>query len=370
MTDANPYIGKRLEALRAKFDEKELDAILITNEHNRRYFSGFKGSAGTLIISRERAVIGTDFRYTEQAGMQAPDYEVVRVMPGLDWLTDTLKGMSVSKIGFEADEMSVASHQRLVDALDEADGGGKAGDSGYSMVPTSGIGAELRAVKDPDELALLTRAIEIGDRAFDEVSARIEPGVSEVEVAWEIEKSIREQGGEAISFETIVASGPNGARPHHLAGDRILREGEPIVIDMGCRYQGFCSDLTRTIVLGKPDAKFKEIYDITLEAQRTAIETVEAGMTGAEADALAREVITSAGHGEHFGHSLGHGVGLEVHEGPGVGARAKGKLEDGMVFTIEPGIYLTGWGGVRIEDVVVLENGRARVLSNAVKMTP
>ena len=367
MTDANPYIGKRLEALRAKFDEKELDAILITNEHNRRYFSGFKGSAGTLIISRDRAVIATDFRYTEQAGFQAPDYEVVRVMPGLGWLTDKVGGMSVSKIGFEADEMSVASHKRLLDALDEADGGGK---DEYSMVPTSGLGVELRAVKDPDELALLTKAIEIGDRAFDEVSARIEPGVSEVEVAWEIEKSVREQGAEAISFETIVASGPNGARPHHLAADRVLKEGEPIVIDMGCRYQGFCSDLTRTIVLGKPDAKFKEIYDITLEAQQTAIETVEAGMTGEEADALAREVITKAGHGEHFGHSLGHGVGLEVHEGPGVGARAKGKLEDGMVFTIEPGIYLTGWGGVRIEDVVVLENGRARVLSNAVKLAP
>ena len=367
MTDANPYIGKRLEALRAKFDSQELDAILITNEHNRRYFSGFKGSAGTLIITRDRAALATDFRYTEQAGSQAPDYEVVRVMPGLGWLTDTLGGMDVSRIGFEADEMSVASHQRLVDALDEAGGGGK---DGYSMVSTSGIGAELRAVKDPDELALLTKAIEIGDRAFDEVSARIEPGVSEVEVAWEIEKSVREQGAEALSFETIVASGPNGARPHHLAADRILQEGEPIVIDMGCRYQGFCSDLTRTIVLGKPDAKFKEIYDITLEAQQTAIETVEAGMTGEEADGLAREVITKAGHGEHFGHSLGHGVGLEVHEGPGVGARAKGKLEDGMVFTIEPGIYLTGWGGVRIEDVVVLENGRARVLSNAVKLTP
>jgi Xaa-Pro aminopeptidase len=191
--------------------------------------------------------------------------------------------------------------------------------------------------------------------------------MTEAEVAWRIEMAVRSRGAESISFDTIVGSGPNAALPHHRAGDRVLQQREPVVIDMGARYMGYCSDLTRTVVLGQPDETFKKVYDTVLGAQLTAIETVQAGMTGAEADRLARTVIEEAGYGEMFGHSLGHGVGLEVHENPGVGATSSGRLEDGMVFTIEPGIYLSGWGGVRIEDVVVLENGRARVLSRARK---
>ncbi|NQW16100.1 MAG: aminopeptidase P family protein [Chloroflexi bacterium] len=365
-TDIKMATEGRIARLREKFDDSELDAIIISNTENRRYFSGFKGSAGNLIISRDKAVLATDFRYTEQAGLQAPAFDVLQIRPALDWLHETLSDMGAKRIGFEADEMTVSGHERIRKALNEAAGD----ETTYTLIPTNGIGVGLRAVKDAQELALLTRAIEIGDKAFDDVSAQIKAGMTENEVAWEIEKSIREQGAESLSFETIVGSGPNGARPHHLAADRFIQEGEPIVIDMGCQYQGYCSDLTRTIVIGEPDAKFKEIYDITLTAQLTAIETVVAGMTGEDADMLARNVITEAGYGDNFGHSLGHGVGLEVHEGPGVGARAKGKLEDGMVFTIEPGIYLTGWGGVRIEDVVVLENGRARVISKARKVSP
>ena len=362
-TDIKAASEGRITRLREKFDKAEIDAIIISNTENRRYFSGFKGSAGNLLISADKAVLATDFRYTEQAGLQAPAFDVLLIHPQLDWLPETLSDMGATRIGFEADEMTVSGHERIRKALNE----GAGDETTYTLVPTNGIGIGLRAVKDAEELALLTRAIEIGDNAFDDVSARVKAGMTENEVAWEIEKSIREQGAESLSFETIVGSGPNGARPHHLAADRIINEGEPIVIDMGCQYQGYCSDLTRTIVVGASDDKFKEIYDITLTAQLTAIEMVEAGMTGEECDLIARNVITEAGYGDNFGHSLGHGVGLEVHEGPGVGARAKGKLEDGMVFTIEPGIYLTGWGGVRIEDVVVLENGRARVISKARK---
>ena len=365
-TDIKTATKGRIVRLREKFDEAEIDAIIISNTENRRYFSGFKGSAGNLIISTERAVLATDFRYTEQASLQAPAFDVLQIRPQLDWLPETLSGMGATRIGFEADEMTVSGHERIRKALNE----GAGDETTYTLVPTNGIGVGLRAVKDAEELALLTRAIEIGDKAFDDVSARIKAGMTENEVAWEIEKSIREQGAESLSFETIVGSGPNGARPHHLAADRIINEGEPIVIDMGCQFQGYCSDLTRTIVVGESDDKFKEIYDITLTAQLTAIEMVEAGMTGEECDLIARNVITEAGYGDNFGHSLGHGVGLEVHEGPGVGARAKDKLQDGMVFTIAPGIYLTGWGGVRIEDVVVLENGRARIISKARKESP
>ena len=365
-TDIKTATEGRIARLREIFEEAEIDAIIISNTENRRYFSGFKGSAGNLIISADKAVLATDFRYTEQAGLQAPGFDVLQIRPQLDWLPETLSEMGATRIGFEADEMTVSGHERIRKALNE----GAGDEATYTLIPTNGIGVGLRAVKDAEELALLTRAIEIGDNAFDDVSARIKAGMTENEVAWEIEKSIREQGAESLSFETIVGSGPNGSRPHHLAGDRVINEGEPIVIDMGCQYQGYCSDLTRTIVVGQSDDKFKEIYDITLTAQLTAIEMVEAGMTGAECDLIARSVITEAGYGDNFGHSLGHGVGLEVHEGPGVGARAKSKLEDGMVFTIEPGIYLTGWGGVRIEDIVVLENGRARVISKARKESP
>ena len=192
--------------------------------------------------------------------------------------------------------------------------------------------------------------------------------MTEEEVAWRIEQAVRRRGAEAISFDTIVGNGPNAARPHHRAGKDVLQEGQTIVIDMGARYQGYCSDLTRTVVLGKPDAQAKKVYDIVFAAQLAAIEMVHAGMTGAECDGIARKVIQEAGYGDAFGHSLGHGVGLEVHESPGVGPNSQGKLENGMVFTIEPGIYITGWGGVRIEDVVTLEGGRARVISKVPKM--
>ena len=192
--------------------------------------------------------------------------------------------------------------------------------------------------------------------------------MTEKEAAWEFEKAIRERGAECLSFDTIVANGPNAARPHHQTGDTKLQEGETIIFDCGATYHGYCSDLTRTVVLGDADAEVAKIYNIVLDAQEAAIEQVEAGHSGSEADGIARKIIADAGYADMFGHSLGHGLGLQVHEEPNVGPRGTTPLEDGMPFTIEPGIYIPGWGGVRIEDVVVLENGRARVLSHAEKM--
>jgi Xaa-Pro aminopeptidase len=180
---------------------------------------------------------------------------------------------------------------------------------------------------------------------------------------------MREAGAEAISFDIIVGAGPNGALPHHRAGETVIGDGEPVVIDMGATYDGYCSDLTRTIFIGEPDDEFRKVYDTVLRAQLEAEERVRPGMTGAETDAISREIISEAGYGDNFGHSLGHGVGLAVHESPGVGPRSQDPLENGMVFTVEPGIYVSGWGGVRIEDMVVLENGRARVLSSAHKLS-
>ncbi len=354
----------RVDRLRAKLEEEKLDGILISNGENRRYLSGFVGTAGWLFITRKDAVLCTDFRYVEQAAEQAPGFRVDRTGAKLEWIPKLAGEFGAKQVGFESDNVTVAQFDRMKLAFQEA----KDMPQDVQLKPTQGLTLGLRAVKDAEELKTLSRAIEIGDQAFTEVAGRLRPGMTEEEVAWLIEQAVRQRGGEAVSFETIIAGGPSAARPHHRAGTDVLREGQTIVVDMGARYQGYCSDLTRTVVLGKPDAQAKKVYDIVLAAQLAAIEIVRAGMTGAECDGIARKVIQEAGYADAFGHSLGHGVGLEVHESPGVGPNSPGKLEDGMVFTIEPGIYLTGWGGVRIEDVVVLEGGKARLLSHAPKM--
>ncbi len=353
----------KLDKLRAKLEAEGLDGILISSTDNRRYMSGFTGSAGYLLISKNDAVLATDFRYIEQAGQQSPDYRVHRTASGLDWFPEWTAEQGVKRIGFEKTEMTVSLHESFAKAAAE----GK-GTNNPELVGVSGIIEGLRLYKDADELKLLTRAVEIADEAIDQVSPSIVPGMTEEAVAWELEKAMRERGAEMISFDTIVGAGANGALPHHRADETVIKEGDVIVIDMGAKYQGYCSDLTRTIFIGTPDEKFREIYDIVLQAQLEAEDKVTAGMTGEQCDAISRDIIAEAGYGDDFGHSLGHGVGLAVHEYPRVGPRADDVLQDGMVFTIEPGIYLSGWGGVRIEDMVVMENGRARVISKAHKL--
>ena len=359
-----PFIKQRLQNLRDALKEKRLDGLLVSTPENRRYLSGFTGSAGYLLITQKDALLATDFRYVEQAGQQAPEFRVVRMGAGNGWFLQLLSETGAKRVGFESENVSVALHQRLVQALKES----SSGTTGRPrLAATADIVDELRAFKDAEEMRLLQRAIDISDGAMNAVAPTIRPGQTEGEVAWRLEVAMRDMGAEGPSFDTIVAAGPNGALPHHRAGDTVIQEGEPIVIDMGAKYQGYCSDLTRTILIGTPDETFRRVYDTVLGAQLTAIATVQVGMTGGQADSLARKVIEEAGHGEQFGHSLGHGVGLAVHEYPRVGPNAQGILKEGMAFTIEPGIYLTGWGGVRIEDVVLLEKGGARVLSKAIK---
>lgn len=353
----------RLARLRDKLKENSLDAFLVSSPENRRYLSGFTGSAGYLFISRTDAVLATDFRYVEQAGQQAPGFRVERTGASLSWLPEMASAASASRVGFEAEVMTVGTHSAFLKAVEEANA-----DEGLKLVQTSDMIDKIRAIKYEDELALLTRAIEITDRALDEVGPAVEPGMTEAQVAWDLEKSMREQGAEAMAFDIIVGAGPNGALPHHRADDTVIRDGQPVVIDMGAAYEGYCADLTRTIFVGEPDETFKKVYSTVLSAQLAAEEQVRAGMTGEETDAISRDIIAEAGYGDAFGHSLGHGVGLAVHEYPRVGPRATDVLENGMVFTVEPGIYLPEWGGVRIEDVVVMESGRARVISKAAKM--
>ena len=352
----------RLGNLRKRLEEKELDAILISAPENRRYISGFTGSAGYLVVSRDSAILATDFRYTEQAEKQSPDFAVSKVGADWSWFLELLKDRPVKKIGFESHHVPVATYRQITETLK-----GLPSSDRPTLAATTGIVEALRAVKDQEELTLLQKAIDVADAAMETVSSTIWPGETEREVAWRLEKAMRELGADSISFDVIVAAGPNGAMPHHRPSDRAIGSGEPIVIDMGARVGGYCSDITRTVCVGEPDKTFCRIYDIVLGAQLTAIATVRTGMSGGDADDLSRVVIAEAGYGENFGHSLGHGVGLVIHEYPRVGPKVDHALEEGMVFTVEPGIYLSGWGGVRIEDVVLLEKDGARVLSKAAK---
>ena len=350
-------MSQRLGGLRRRLKEEGLDAILISQAENRRYLSGFTGSAGFLLVSEQSAFLATDFRYIEQAKAQAPAFEIFHIKGELsDWFAELVSSIDAKRVGFEADDISFTSYRRLVANLGKRE-----------MVPAGGMVESLRAVKYGEELALIQRAVAISDAACDEVVPALEMGMTEEDAAWLLEKSMREKGSQSLPFDIIVASGPNAAMPHHRPGDRALREGEPVVIDMGARVDGYCSDLSRTVCLGKEDDRFAKIYDLVLGAQLTAIATIEAGMSGERADGMARTVIEKGGHGEEFGHGLGHGVGLAPHELPRLGRGSTDIMEDGMVFTVEPGIYLSGWGGVRIEDTVVLEQGRVKVLSNARK---
>ena len=258
--------------------------------------------------------------------------------------------------------MTVGTHTAFLKAVTEA-----YGDDSLTLVETSDMIDKIWATKYEEELALLIRAIEITARALDEIGPAIVPGMTEAQVAWDPPLTplwdLR-----LVAIHSLLASLPFALPLCLFADDTVIRDGQPIVIDMGAAYEGYCADLTRTIFVGEPDGTFKKVYSTVLRAQLAALEQVRSGMTGEETDAISRDVIVEAGYGDAFGHSLGHGVGLAVHEYPRVGPRASDVLADGMVFTIEPGIYLPDWGGVRIEDVVVMESGRARVLSNAAKM--
>ncbi|MCH8989654.1 MAG: aminopeptidase P family protein [Chloroflexi bacterium] len=352
----------RVEGLVAQFPEKELDGVLISAPENRRYLSGFSGSAGYLFITKANAILVTDSRYTEQATNESPDFEVRQVRGGWDWLVEELKASGVKKVGFESQDMTVSSYNSLIDAIK-----GDSSLSEVSFVPAPGLAENQRIIKDQEELSMLQLAIDAADQAMDQVCPAITPGMTEREVAWKMESAMRDAGADTISFDTIVAAGPNGAMAHHQPTDYVIKQGEPIVIDMGAKVGGYCSDLSRSILVGEPDETFKKIYDIVLGAQLTAINTVKVGMTGEETDSLSRNVIAEAGYGDNFGHSLGHGVGLVIHENPRVGPRSSDILELNTVFTVEPGIYLTGWGGIRIEDIVILREDGAATLSKAAK---
>ena len=348
-----------MQKLRQRLAEQNIDALLISQPENRYYLSGFNGSSGFLLITLQNATLATDFRYLEQVKIQAPDYDILQITNDTaNWFPGLVAGLNSKRLGFEAGDVTLAMYQQLTDVLSKAK-------SQLKLVPTNGLVESLRARKEPEEIELITKAIEITDNTFEHVEDIIHAGMTEKEVAWEIEKSLREGGSEAMPFDIIVASGPNSAMPHAKPSSRTIQSGEPIIIDIGANCEGYSSDLTRTVCLGIRDNNFNTVYDTVLRAQQAALTGIETGITGEQADGLARMVIEQAGYGKAFGHALGHGIGLAPHEQPRLGPKSSEQLVDGMVFTIEPGIYLTGWGGVRIEDDVLMENGKARVISKA-----
>ena len=351
----------RLKKLRQKLAEREIDALLVSQPENRYYLSGFDGSAGFLLLTPQNTILATDFRYVEQAKKQAPDYEIFRVTNDItDWFPRLVADLKLKRLGFEAAHITFALYQRLTDALNKAE-------SQTKLAPLDKLVESLRVVKEPEEIELIAKASAVTDSAFEYMEDIIHIGMSEKEAGWEIEKFMREQGSQSVPFEVIVAAGSNSALPHAKPSEHAIISGEPILIDIGARIGGYGSDLSRTICIGSPDDTFNRVYDTVLRAQLAAIAGIKEGMAGGEADSLARKVIEQAGYGEAFGHSLGHGVGLVPHELPRLGPNSEEHLVNGMVFSIEPGIYLNGWGGVRIEDTVVMESGKIRVISKARK---
>jgi Xaa-Pro aminopeptidase len=354
-------MNKRVPKLRRLFDAGKIDGIFITQAENRRYLSGFHGTAGYLFITPKKAVLATDFRYTEQASAEALDFEIVRIGGNMaEWLPGLLSDSGIHSLGFESSDVTCSFHRQLLGVLKKKSVKAK-------LVPVNGLVESLRAVKDGGEIELIQQASAITDNSYNIVSRRIKAGMTELQVAWEMEKNMRENGSQSLPFDIIVGSGPNAALPHAKPSDRVIRDGEPVVIDMGAKVGGYASDLSRTVCTGRPDAQFIKVYNTVLEAQLTAISKIKAGMTGGEADNIAREIIVKAGYGDAFGHSLGHGVGLAEHESPRLGPGSKDVLSNGMVFTVEPGIYLTGWGGIRIEDTVVMEKGKVIPITGAIK---
>jgi Xaa-Pro aminopeptidase len=361
MSDARLLHARKLLA------DRGLDALFISNANSRRYLTGYTAedhppdeSAGVAIITADRAVLITSKNNVDWAKEEAPDWEVVaQRYPWAIDVAEILTDVGARRVGFEEEALSVRDHSEVVKRSGQA----------WTLIPLEMGVTNLRIIKDQREIDILARAAAVTDAALHEALARLDEGMSELQLQRELEDAMRRLGSTGPGFGTIVASGPNAARPHHATGSRVIEPGEPVVIDMGALWEGYTADLTRTICLGQPTPMLETVYNVVLDAQLAVLNGVRGGMLGKDVDALARDVITAAGYGDRFIHGLGHGVGLQIHEGPSAGMRSTEAdvIEAGMSLTIEPGIYIPEWGGVRTEDLVIITDDGVINLTTAPK---
>lgn len=347
----------RLDRLRDKLSQLSHDALLITYSHNRKYVSGFTGSSGMLLVTAQDSWLLTDFRYMTQAAEQAPGFELIEhAAKPIVTVRELLESKKITKLAFEQDHVTYAEFAAWTEQL-----------GSIELQPVSGIVEGLRLIKDDAEIAIVQEAAELADKTFQFALGIIRPGLSELEIALEMETFMRKGGASGPSFETIVASGERSALPHGVASERIVGTNEFVKLDFGAYYKGYCSDITRTVVVGTASERHREIYNIVLEAQLHALANIRPGMSGREADALSRDIIARYGYGDNFGHSLGHGIGLEIHEMPRLSKLSDSILTPGMIVTVEPGIYIPGFGGVRIEDDIVITDTGIKILTSSTK---
>ena len=339
-----------LQRLREAMEKKNFEAMLVTKPENRRYLSGFTGTAGIVLITQTNAWFITDFRYKDQAASECQGFEILIHTPEKS-VYDLINELGIKSIAFEDEYMTVSAYNTYKSKLKNVE-----------LVPNNQLIENLRLLKSEEEIETIRKSASIADAAFEHILSFIKVGMKEKEVALELEMFMKKQGASALSFDIIVASGWRSALPHGRASDKIIETGDFVTMDFGCVYKGYCSDMTRTVVMGQASEKQKKVYETVLKAQEEALKAIKPGVSGKDADKVARDIITEEGFGDYFGHGLGHGVGLEVHEAPRLAPIGEKILEKNMVVTDEPGIYIPDFGGVRIEDLIVItENGCERL---------
>ncbi|KUO50569.1 MAG: Xaa-Pro dipeptidase [Desulfitibacter sp. BRH_c19] len=350
-------MNQRIEKIRAYLKEKDIEAFLIIKPENIRYLSGFTGTSAQLLITKNRNYLITDFRYIGQAKLQSLDYDVVKQKGKfIDEIKELCQHENIKQIAFEEEQMVFKMYETYYQALKP-----------INFVPSSQFLKTIRSIKDEQEIMRLKKSAALADEAFSHIISYIKPGVSEKKIALELEFFLRNKGADAISFDFIVASGERGSLPHGVASEKIISTGELVTMDFGCIYKGYCSDITRTVCVGTLEAKQREVYNIVLEAQLAGVNCLRANMKCEDPDQVSREIIEKAGYGEYFGHNLGHSVGLEIHEEPRLAKGNEDLLQPGMVVTVEPGIYIPGFGGVRIEDMILIHENHIEILTKSCK---
>lgn len=333
----------RIDVLRAELKDDE--AVFISSYPNIFYYSGFTSEDANLIISHDRQILITDSRYTIQAKQQSPEFEIVDITKGLE---NIFSGISETLIGYEEGNVTVKQYRTIRSKLG----------SHKELIEMQKRISAPRRIKSEYEIKRIGEAEKIGDEAFSYILSRIKAGRTERDIALELEYFMKKQGATDLSFDTISASGVRSAMPHGMASDKVIEKGDFLTLDFGCVFEGYCSDMTRTVVVGKADERQREIYDIVLKAQESAISELECGKKCSDIDFVARKIISDAGYGANFGHGLGHSVGIEIHEMPSLSPKCDDIIKSGHILTVEPGIYIENWGGVRIEDLTaVTENG-------------